>query len=210
MSENEKIRILVVDDHYIVRVGLVGVISLQSDCTVVAEAEDGGQAVRVHRERRPDVTLMDVRMPGKNGIEAVAAIRSETPQARILMLTTYDGDEDIHRALQAGAYGYLLKSTPGPELVKAIRAVHQGQRFIPAAVATRMAERIPCSDLSDRELEVLHLVVKGMSNKEIADRLAFTEHTAKAHLRNILLKLGVADRTQAVTSALQRGIVHLE
>jgi two-component system NarL family response regulator len=209
MGANEKIKIMVVDDHYVVRVGLVGILSLQPDCTVVAQAEDGEQAVRAFRECRPDVTLMDARMPGMNGIDAITSIRRDTPNARIIMLTTYDGDEDIFRALQAGAIGYLLKSTPGPVLVKAVRAVHQGQRFIPPDVAARMAARIPCSELSDRELEVLHLVVKGLSNKEIADQLAFTEHTAKAHVRNILLKLGVADRTQAATTALQRGIVHL-
>jgi DNA-binding NarL/FixJ family response regulator len=209
MSVNEKIRIMVVDDHFVVRVGLVGILSLQPDCNVVAQAEDGEQAVRAFRECRPDVTLMDARMPGMNGIDAITMIRTDAPNARIIMLTTYDGDEDIFRALQAGAVGYLLKSTPGPDLVKAVRAVHQGQRFIPPAVAERMAARIPCSELSDRELEVLRLVVKGLSNKEIADQLAFTEHTAKAHVRNILLKLGVADRTQAATTALQRGIVHL-
>lgn len=211
MTDNSpRIRIMVVDDHYVVRVGLVGILSLQSDFTVVAEAEDGEQAIRGFREHRPDITLMDVRMPGMNGIDAMAIIRGEAPNARVLMLTTYDGDEDIFRALQGGAFGYLLKNTPGPELIKAIRQVHQGQRFIPPNVAARMAARIPCSELSERELEVLRLVVKGLSNKEIADRLDFTDHTAKAHVRNILLKLGVADRTQAATRALQRGIIHLD
>ncbi len=210
MIPEKPITVLVADDHYVVRVGLLGIIAMQKDLEVIGEAEDGEHAVTLYRQHRPDVVLMDVRMPGMNGIEATATIRRESPRARIIVLTTYDGDEDIHRAFQAGAMSYLLKSTPGPELIRAIRAVYQGQRFVPPAVASRMAQRMPCSDLSERELEVLRLVVAGLSNKEIAGRLDFTEHTAKAHVRNILGKLGVEDRTQAATSALQRGIIHFE
>jgi two-component system NarL family response regulator len=208
---NEKpIRILLVDDHHIVRVGLAALLNRQPDLRVVGEAEDGLQAIELYERFKPDVVLMDARMPGMSGAEATAAIRKKFPSARVVILTTYDGAEEIHRALQAGAWGYLLKKMRGPEVVQAIREVHAGKRFIPAPVSSRMAERIPCSDLTQRELEVVKLLAKGLSNKEIAAALNFTEHAAKSHLKNILSKLGVEDRTKAVITALQRGIVELD
>lgn len=206
----QRIRVMLVDDHHIVRAGLAALLNRQPDLEVVAEAEDGTQAVALYRTAKPDVVLMDARMPGMSGAETTAAIRQKFPTARIIMLTTYDGAEDIHRALEAGARGYLLKKMRGPEVVRAIREVFAGQRFIPQAVGSRMAERMPCADLTQRELEVLRLLVKGSSNKEIATALNFTEHAAKSHLKNILSKLGVEDRTKAVVTALQRGIVTLE
>lgn len=201
---------MLVDDHHVVRAGLAALLNRQPDVEVVGEAEDGAQAVALYRSARPDVVLMDARMPGMSGAEATAAIREKFPSARVLMLTTYDGAEDIHRALEAGARGYLLKKMRGPEVVRAIREVFAGQRFIPQLVGSRMAERLPGSNLTQREVEVLRLLVKGCSNKEIASALKFTEHAAKSHLKNILSKLGVEDRTKAVVTALQRGLVELE
>src|SRR6185503_13038537 len=206
----EQIRILVVDDHFVVRMGLTTLINTQSDMTVVGEATNGKQAVELFRAEKPDVTLMDLRMPEMNGVAAITAIRAEFPDARIIVLSTYDGDEDIYRAFQAGARAYLLKDMHHDELVNAIRAVHQGQRFIPPAIANRLAERMPRSELTARELDVLRLIVKGMSNKEIASALRITEGTVKIHVNNLLAKLGVSDRTKAATTALQRGIVYLE
>jgi len=201
---------MLVDDHHIVRAGLAALLNRQEDIKVVAEAEDGAAAVALYRTVKPDVVLMDARMPGMSGAEATAAIREKFLAARIIMLTTYDGAEDIHRALEAGARGYLLKKMRGPEVLRAIREVFAGQRFIPQAVGSRMAERVPGSQLTRREIEVLRLLAKGLSNKEIAVTLDFTEHAAKSHLKNILGKLGVEDRTKAVVTALQRGIVELE
>jgi two-component system NarL family response regulator len=206
----QRIRVMLVDDHHIVRAGLAALLNRQPDLEVVAEAEDGTQVLALYRTVKPDVVLMDARMPGMSGAETTAAIRQKFPAARIIMLTTYDGAEDIHRALEAGARGYLLKKMRGPEVVRAIREVFAGQRYIPQAVGSRMAERMPCADLTQRELEVLRLLAKGSSNKEIATALNFTEHAAKSHLKNILSKLGVEDRTKAVVAALQRGIVTLE
>ena len=204
------IHILVVDDHPIVREGLTAIINRQADMTVVAEAADGEQAVEMFRRHQPDVTLMDLRLPKRSGVEAIAAIRKESPAAHLIVLTTYDGDQDIYRALQAGAQGYLLKDMFREELLDAIRAVHLGKRRIPAAVASRLAERLPGNELTARELEVLRLIAAGNSNREIADALAITEGTVKGHVNNLLSKLGVGDRTQAVTNALQRGIIHLD
>lgn len=203
------IRVMLVDDHHIVRAGLAALLNRQEDVKVIAEAEDGAEAVTLYRTVKPDVVLMDVRMPGMSGAEATAAIREKFPAARIIMLTTYDVAEDIHRALEAGARGYLLKNMRSPEVLRAIREVFAGQRFIPQAVGSRMAEHMPCK-LTQRETEVLRLLVKGLSNKEIAVALNFTAHAAKAHLKNILSKLGVEDRTKAVVKALQQGIVELE
>jgi len=202
------IRILVADDHSLVRVGLVAVLEFQPDLAVVAQAENGAQVLELYRLHRPDVTLMDMRMPELGGLEATARIRGEFPEARILMLTTFDGDEDIHRALQAGARGYLLKNIPAEELALAIRTVHAGQVYLPAAVARRLAERNVGADLTARELEVLRLIVKGYSNREIGQMLGFSENTAKFHLKGILNKLDVSDRTEAATTALQRGYLH--
>ncbi|HEV8254761.1 MAG TPA: response regulator transcription factor [Vicinamibacteria bacterium] len=200
---------MVVDDHPVVREGFAGMIGTEPDMRLVAEARSGEEAQRLFRQHRPDVTLMDLRMPGVNGVEAIRAIRREFPQSRFIVLTTYDGDEDIYRALEAGAQAYLLKDMLCDEILAAIRAVHAGQRRIPAEVGTRLAERMSGLELSGREQQVLELVVKGQSNKEIAARLDITEATVKGHVTNILSKLGVTDRTQAAITALRRGLVHL-
>jgi DNA-binding NarL/FixJ family response regulator len=207
---SESIQIMVVDDHHIVRKGLVALIATLPDMKVVAEAVDGVQAIELYRKHRPDVTLMDLRLPNKNGVDAIAAIRQESPGARIIVLTTFDGDEDIYRALQAGAKGYLLKGMSADELTDAIRSVHAGKSRIPAVVAERLAERMGGPSLTGRELDVLKLIVGGRSNKEIAGALFISEATVKTHINSILSKLGVSDRTQATTTALQRGIVHLD
>ncbi len=207
---SEKIRILVVEDHHIVRQGLVALLKTVPDMTVVAEASDGQQAIDVFREHQPDVTLMDLRLPTLGGADAVRHIRREFPEARIIVLTTFDGDEDIYRALQAGARGYLLKGMFGDELMDAIRAVHAGKSRIPPLVAERLAGRVGGFSLTSRELDVLRLIVAGKSNKEIGNALTISEATVKTHVNSILGKLGVTDRTQAATSAIQRGIVHLE
>ncbi len=206
----QNIRILVVDDHHIVRQGLVALLSTVSDFEVVAQADDGAEAVELHRKLRPDVTIMDLRLPRMSGVDAITAIRSEYPRARFIVLTTYDGDEDIYRALQAGAKGYLLKGMNAGELTDAIRTVHAGKTRIPSVVAERLAERVSGTELTTRELEVLRLIVQGFSNKEIGNRLHISEATVKTHINNLLSKLGVSDRTQAATTALQRGLVHLE
>ena len=210
MSTDKTIRLMIVDDHPIVREGLAAIIHKQPDMAVAAEAADGRRAVELFREHRPDVSLMDLRLPEMSGVQAITAIRKEFPAARIIVLTTYDGDEDIYRALQAGAQGYLLKGMSRDELLEAIRAVHSGLRRIPSPVATKLAERMGGSDLTAREIEVLKLIAKGKSNKEVASALAITEATVKGHVNNILSKLAVNDRTQAVTTALQRGIVYME
>ena len=205
----EPIRILVADDHNVVRQGLIALLSTVSDITVVAEARDGEQAVELFREHRPDVTIMDLRMPKMTGVEAITAIRRESPGARIIVLTTFDGDEDIFRALQAGARGYLLKDMFGEELIDAIKTVHAGKQRIPAVVAQRLAERMVGPSLTGRELEVLKCIVAGRSNRDIGTELTISEATVKTHINSILGKLGVVDRTQAATTALQRGIVYL-
>jgi two-component system NarL family response regulator len=206
----ESIKIMVVDDHHIVRQGLVALIGTIPDMQVIAEASDGVQAVELYRKNLPDVTLMDLRLPNKNGVEAITQIRQEFPAARIIVLTTFDGDEDIYRALQAGARGYLLKGMNTDELTDAIRTVHAGKSRIPAFVAERLAERMGGPALTGRELDVLRRIVSGRSNKEIAGDLFISEATVKTHINSILSKLGVSDRTQAATTALQRGIVHFD
>jgi len=208
MSDN-KIRIIVVDDQSVVRQGFVALINTVSDMEVVAEGINGEQAIELYRQHKPDVMLIDLRMPVIGGVEAIAKIRQEFPEARLIVLTTYDGDEDIYRSLQAGAKGYLLKDMFFEELETAIRSVHAGARRIPAVIAERLAERMSGSALTDRELEVLELIVKGQSNKEIAKSLTISEATVKSHINSLLSKLGVTDRTQAATTALQRGLVHL-
>lgn len=202
--------LLVVDDHYVFRAGLRAVLSLRRDFVVVGEADTTDGALAEYRRCRPGVTLMDLRLPDAGGIEATRRIRAEFPEARVLMLTTYDGDEDIHQALSAGACGYLLKSVPGPELLRAIEAAARGERYIPPEVQLRLEERATFGQLTDREREVLPLVVKGLTNREIAGILKFTEFTAKAHVRSLLAKLGAADRTELVAIAVQRGLIHLE
>ena len=204
-----RICVLVADDHPVVRAGLAAVISQQPELELVAEAEDGRQAVTSFREHMPDVVLMDLRMPGMDGVAAIRAIRSEFPDARILALTTYEGDVDIHRALEAGARGYLLKDMLLTDVLAAIRAVHRGERVIPPVVAARLAEFTPRADLTAREVEVLQLVARGLSNPAVARAIGRTDETVKLHLKNIFAKLGVADRTGAVTVALSRGILHL-
>lgn len=209
MKHEGKIQILVADDHALIRMGLVSLINTEPDITVVAEAADGRQAVEMFDKFNPDLVLMDLRMPIKNGIEATIEIRKKSHAARILMLTTFDGDEEIHRALQAGAQGYVLKGSTGQNLIPALRALVAGQRWIPRDVANRLASRRSFEELTPRELEVLHELAKGLANKEIADVLNISENTTKGHLKNIIAKLRVADRTEAVTAALQRGIIHL-
>jgi DNA-binding NarL/FixJ family response regulator len=206
----DKLKVMLVDDHYLVRMGLASIVALEPDLSVCAEASTGEQALALFRRHRPDVTLMDLRLPGMNGSETVQAIRAEFPDARIVMLSTYVCDEEIYGALQAGAMAYLVKSVQREELMRAIRKAAAGQRHIPAEVASRLADRMTRSQLSTRELEVLRLLVVGRRNREIAGALDITEGTVKLHVSSILGKLGVADRTEAVTRALQRGIVQLE
>ncbi len=206
---SDKISIMVIDDQAVVRQGLVALINTVPDMEVIAEGINGQQAIDLYRQHRPAVTLIDLRMPVVGGVEAIAAIRREFPEARLIVLTTYDGDEDIYRSLQAGAKGYLLKDVFFEELETAIRTVHAGSRRIPAAIAERLAERMAGPDLTSREMAVLELIVRGQSNKEIAASLGISEATVKSHINSILSKLGVTDRTQAATTALQRGLVHL-
>jgi two-component system, NarL family, response regulator len=205
----DKLKIMIVDDHYLVRVGLASIIALEPDMMVCAEASSGEQAQALFRTHDPDVTLMDLRLPGMNGADTIKAIRREFPDARILMLSTYVTDEEIYGALQAGAMAYLVKSVQREELIRAIRKAAVGQRHIPPEVAARLADRVARSELSMRELEVLRLLVGGRRNREIAGALDITEGTVKLHVSSILGKLGVSDRTEAVTVALQRGIVQL-
>jgi two-component system NarL family response regulator len=207
--EKPKISILCVDDHAVVREGLVLKLEQQPDMTVVATASSGEQAIDRYEEYRPDVTLMDLQLPGISGLEAIRSIRRTDPAARIVVLTMYDGEEDIHRALQAGAATYVLKETLADDLVQVIRAVYSGQRPILADVATRLASREIHSSLTAREVEVLKLIAEGSRNKEIADSLEIAEETVQVHVRHILSKLDVKDRTGAVTVALRRGIIHI-
>jgi two-component system, NarL family, response regulator len=206
---SERIRILVAEDHLVARVGVTTIVNMQPDMTVVAEAANGQQAVELYHKHLPDVALLDMRMPGMSGVEAATAIRTQHPNARMVALTTYGGDEDIRRALAAGVQAYLTKDVLHDELLKAIRAVHGGQTYLPAAVAAALAAQLPRPDLSAREVQVLELIVKGLANKQIAYALSIAEHTVKNHVKNILSKLAVQDRTQAATAAIQRGIIHL-
>lgn len=204
------IRVLIADDHPLVREGLTAVLNRQPDMTVVAEACDGREAVALFRRHRPDVALMDLRMPNFGGVEATMLIRSEFPDSRIIVLTTYGGDEDIHRALSAGARAYLLKDASNDSLVAAIRSVHQGQRHLSAEVSMRLAQHFDANELTSREMEILTLIVRGYRNKKIGQTLGITEGTVKGHINNILGKLGVEDRTQAATEAIRRGLVYLD
>jgi two-component system NarL family response regulator len=203
------IRILIAEDHLIARVGVKTILNTQPDMNVVAEAANGAQAVELHLEHRPDITLMDMRMPGTSGLEAIIAIRSELPDARIIALSTYGGDEDIRRALHAGVRAYLTKDVLHDELIRAIHAVHAGETYLPPPVAAALEASSLAAALSARELEVLALIVKGHGNKQIAYQLGIAEHTVKNHVKSILGKLDVEDRTQAATAAIQRGIIHL-
>ncbi len=206
----EKIRLLVVDDHPVVRQGLVALLNAAGGIEVVGQATDGEEAVARYTALSPDVTLMDLQMPKLGGVEAILRIRSFAPAARFVVLTTYDGDEDIYRALQAGAKAYLLKGMTIEELQETITAVHGGKSRIPAAIAEKLADRVSGQQLTARELEVLQRIVAGRANKEIASDLGISETTVKTHVNSLLGKLGVADRTHAATLALQRGIVHLK
>lgn len=209
MSASTPIRVFIADDHAVFRQGLTTIINRDPDMTVIAQAEDGQQAIDLYREYQPDVTLMDLRMPRMGGVEAITAICAEFKPAQVIVLTTYDGDEDIYRGLQAGAKGYLLKDTKSNELLNAIRTVHSGQQYIPPEVGAKLVQRMSNPELSTRELEVLSLIAKGMNNLDIATALSIGESTVKSHTNRILSKLGVNDRTQAVIVAVKRGIVSL-
>ena len=209
MSAAEKIKVMVVDDHPLMRVGVASIINARADMTVVAQTGTGEDAVALFLRHKPDITLMDLRLPGMSGVDAINAIRTRTPGAKFVVLTTYEGDEDIHRALEAGARGYIIKGMPYQTLVDALLRVHAGGRFLPAPVAKALECRMPESELSSREREVLQHLVGGMTNKEIATLLGITEATVKCHVSTILMRLNVSDRTQAVVTALQRGLVHL-
>jgi DNA-binding NarL/FixJ family response regulator len=210
MSGEAPIRVLCVDDHPLVRKGIASILANESDMRLVAEAGGGREAVELFRIHQPDVTLMDLRMPDLDGIEATRAIRREFPEARIIALTSYDGDQDIYRALEAGVRGYLLKEMVHTEVLRAIRTVHSGKRLMPAEVAERLSEYFPQVALTPREVEVLTLVARGLANREIAERLGTASGTIKMHIQNVLGKLGAADRTHAVTLAIQRGILHVD
>jgi two-component system NarL family response regulator len=203
------IRVLIADDHAVVRLGLRALLEAQPDMEVVGEVADGNAAVEAYNNLRPDVLLVDLRMPGLSGREVINTIRKSSSDARIVVLTSFDGDEDVYRAVQAGARGYLLKGTPPDELVKAVRTVHAGGRLIAPDVAGRLADRVNSPSLTAREIAVLELVAKGLSNKEIGGALGLAEDTVKNHLKHIYAKLDVSDRTEAVLSAVQRGIIVL-
>jgi two-component system NarL family response regulator len=206
----EKIRVLVVEDHNVVRQGLVALLNVAEGLEVVGEAADGAEAIAQYRKHKPDITLVDLRLPRMSGVDVIQRVRMESPQARFIVLTTYDGDEDIYRALKAGAKAYLLKGMTSEELISTIRVVHEGKSHIPPAIAQRLAERMSAEELTPREFDVLEQIVYGKSNKEIAAELDVSEATVKTHINSLLGKLGVTDRTQAATAAIQRGIVPFE
>jgi DNA-binding NarL/FixJ family response regulator len=203
------IRILSVDDHDLVRKGIAAILSTEADLQLVADASSSEEAIRLYRQHLPDVTLMDLRLPDRGGIETTRLIRGEFPEAKIIALTSYDGDQDIYRALEAGVRGYLLKEMVHTEVVRAIRIVHSGKRFIPLEVSQQLNGFFPEVALTPREIEVLTLVARGLGNKEVGDMLGTASGTVKAHVQSILSKLGAKDRTNAVTIALRRGIIHL-
>jgi DNA-binding NarL/FixJ family response regulator len=209
MVASEPIRILSVEDHPVFREGLATIVNSQPDLILVAQAANAVEAVAEFRRHRPDVTLMDLRLPGANGTDALIAIRGEFPQARIIMLTTSDSDGEIQRALRAGAAAYVLKSMPKNELLDVIRSVHTGKRHVPPEVAARLAEHLGEEDLTARELEVLRLIRDGYRNKQIADRLAIAETTVNFHIKNLVDKLGANDRTHAVIIAVRRGLLQI-
>ncbi|MBD3885818.1 response regulator transcription factor [Phormidium tenue FACHB-886] len=209
MSQLSRIRVLVVDDHPVVRQGLVGMLEKAPDIVIVGQGRDGHEAIAVFQQQQPDVTLMDLRMPGMGGVQAITVICNEFPSTQIVVLTTYDTDEEIYRGLRAGAKGYLLKDSEPEELLPAIRTVTKGQQYIPSNVAAKLVQRITAPELSDRELEVLQLIGQGMSNQEISAVLIISESTVKTHINRILSKLDVKDRTQAAIVALKRGISSL-
>ena len=208
MTNNKKINVLVVDDHPLMRVGIAAIIDGRPGMTTVAQAGSGEEAVELYERHLPDITLMDLRLPRMSGVHTIRSIRRTHPQARFVVLTTYEGDEDIHQALEAGAQGYIIKGMPYDTLIDALERVHAGGRFLPSPVKRALASRTPDSDLSQRERQVLELLATGNSNKKISELLGITEATVKCHVSTILMRLNAVDRTQAVVSALQRGLVH--
>lgn len=204
-----RIRTLIVEDHHVVRKGLMALLEASDEVEIVGEAADGHEAITRFRELQPDITLMDLRLPKLGGADVITHLKAEFPAARFIVLTTFDGDEDIYRALQAGAKAYLLKGMTVEELLATIRVVHAGRTRIPASIAEKLAERVSGQELTPRELGVLERIVAGRANKEIASDLHISETTVKSHVNSLLGKLGVADRTHAATLALQRGLVHL-
>ena len=208
MTNNKKINVLVVDDHPLMRVGIAAIIDARPGMTTVAQAGSGEEAVELYERHLPDITLMDLRLPRMSGVHTIRSIRRTHPQARFVVLTTYEGDEDIHQALEAGAQGYIIKGMPYDTLIDALERVHAGGRFLPSPVKRALASRTPDSDLSQRERQVLELLATGNSNKKISELLGITEATVKCHVSTILMRLNAVDRTQAVVSALQRGLVH--
>jgi DNA-binding NarL/FixJ family response regulator len=209
MTTEAQIRILSVDDHPLLREGLAAIINNQQDMLLVAQASNAQEAIQQYRTHRPDVTLMDLRLPDKSGIDALIAVRAEFPEARVIMLTTFEGDVEIQRALEAGARGYMLKSMPPKELVEVIRQVHAGKKRIPAQLAAQLAEHMSDEDLTPREVEVLNQIAGGNRNRDIAEKLFITEETVKVHVKHIMEKLGASDRTQAVAIGVRRGIIEL-
>jgi len=204
------IRLLVVDDHFFVRMGLTGSLNAEPDIRVVADADNGTQALKLYREHKPDLVIMDGRLPGISGVETLTALRREFPSARVLMLSIDEGEEDVYRAMQAGVSGYLPKATQLRELLRAIRAIYAGEKYLPSALSARLAERGSGATLTEREREVLELVSKGLSNREVGKTIGCSETTAKWHLKNIMQKLDVTDRTEATRVAVERGILHVE
>lgn len=210
LSQSHKtIRLLVADDHPIVRQGLVAILNAQPDMHVIAEANNGKEVIEQFRLHQPDVAILDLQMPEVGGVEAITTIRAEFPNAAIIMFSIYETDEDIYQGLRAGAKAYLLKDTPCPEILEVIRAVSEGQRYVPADIGTKLAARMERPNLSDREFEVLSLMAKGKNNKTIASELNITENTVKFHVTNVMIKLGASDRTHAVVNALRQGIIKL-
>jgi DNA-binding NarL/FixJ family response regulator len=209
MTTEAQIRVLSVDDHPLLREGLAAIINNQPDMLLVAQASNAQEAIREYRKHRPDVTLMDLRLPDKSGIDAMIAVRAEFPEARVIMLTTFEGDVEIQRALEAGARGYMLKSMPPKELVEVIRQVHAGKKRITAQLAAQLAEHLSDEDLTAREIEVLNQIAGGNRNRDIAEKLFITEETVKVHIKHIMDKLGANDRTQAVAIGVRRGIIAL-
>jgi DNA-binding NarL/FixJ family response regulator len=209
MTDDTRIRVFSVDDHALLREGIAAIITSEPDMILVAQAATGREAIRMFAQHRPDITLMDLRLPDMSGIDAIIAIRAEASDARIIVLTTFEGDVEMQRALEAGARGYLLKSMPPKDMVAAIRQVHAGRKSIPAEVATQLAEHLADEALTPREVDVLSRVAGGNRNRDIADQLSISEETVKVHMKHIMDKLGASDRTQAVAIAIRRGIIQL-